>query len=81
MEKRDSSASSHNHDEKSHLSDEEHAAPPILGKDGEQAGKQLDISLALPGMLGEHDDEELDPAEARRVKRKLDRRILPLLML
>lgn len=80
MEKRESSASSHNNDEKSHISDLEHPAPPILGKDG-QAGKELDISLALPGMLGEHDDDELDPAEARRVKAKLDRRILPLLML
>jgi hypothetical protein len=81
MEKRDSSTSSHNNDEKSHISDLEPAIPATLGKDGEQAGKELDISLALPGMLGEHDDEELDPIEARRVKRKLDWRILPLLFL
>jgi hypothetical protein len=81
MEKRDSSASSHNNDEKSHISDLEPAVTPTLGKDSGQANKELDISLALPGMLGEHGDDELDPAEARRVKRKLDRRILPLLML
>lgn len=43
--------------------------------------KDLDISLALPGMAGVHDDDDLDPAVSRRVKRKLDRRILPLLCL
>jgi hypothetical protein len=43
--------------------------------------KTLDISLALPGMAGVHDDNELDPADSLRVKRKLDRRILPLLFL
>ena len=41
----------------------------------------LDISLALPGMAGVHDDSELDPADSLRVKRRLDRRILPLLFL
>ena len=41
--------------------------------------KALDISLALPGVVGVHDDSELDPADSLRVKRKLDRRILPLL--
>jgi hypothetical protein len=81
MEKREPSISSHNNDEKSHISDLEPAIPPTLGKDGRQAGKELDISLALPGMLGEHDDDELDPVEAKRVKRKLDWKILPLLFL
>jgi hypothetical protein len=81
MEKKDPSISSHNNDEKSRISDLEPAIPPTLGKDDRQAGKELDISLALPGMLGEHDDDELDPVEARRVKRKLDWRILPLLFL
>jgi hypothetical protein len=80
MEKRDPSISSHN-DEKSPISNLETAIPPTLGKDGRQAGKELDISLALPGMLGEHDEDELDPTEARRIKRKLDWRILPLLFL
>ena len=41
----------------------------------------FDISLALPGVAGVHDDSELDPADSFRVKRKLDRRILPLLFL
>jgi hypothetical protein len=76
MEKRDSSSSPTN--EKEHISDIEHAVP-VLGKDGAHADKQLDISLALPGMLGVHEDDELDPAESRRVKKKLDWRILPLL--
>jgi hypothetical protein len=76
MEKRDSSSSPTN--EKERISDLEPGVP-ILGKDGAQADKQLDISLVLPGMLGEHGDDELDPAESRRVKRKLDWRILPLL--
>jgi hypothetical protein len=80
MEQMDSSASSHNNDEKSPISDVEPVIASSLLKDGGQAGKELDISLALPGMLGEHDDE-LDPVEARRVKRILDLRILPLLML
>jgi hypothetical protein len=80
MEKKESSSSSQNHDEKDHLSDLEHA-DATLGKDGGQIGKELDISLALPGMLGVHEEDELDPVEAARVKRKLDRRILPLLML
>lgn len=43
--------------------------------------KDLDISLTLPGMAGVHDDDDLDPEVSRRVKRKLDRRILPLLCL
>ena len=38
----------------------------------------LDISLALTGI---HDDIELDPADSLRVKRKLDRHLLPLLFL
>ncbi|PVF93085.1 MFS general substrate transporter [Serendipita vermifera] len=76
MEKRDSSTSVQ---EKDNASDPEHVFP-ILGKDGVQADKQLDISLALPGMLGVHEEDELDPVEARRVKRKLDGRIIPLLM-
>jgi hypothetical protein len=80
MEQTHSLASSHNNDEKSPIPDLEPAITSTLLKDGGQAGKELDISLALPGMLGEHDDE-LDPVEARRVKRKLDLRILPLLML
>ncbi|PVF93087.1 MFS general substrate transporter [Serendipita vermifera] len=75
MERRDSSSSPV---EKEHVSDLEHAVP-ILGKDGAQADRQLDVSLALPGMLGVHEDDELDQLEARRVKRKLDWRILPLL--
>ncbi|CAG8694936.1 386_t:CDS:2, partial [Acaulospora colombiana] len=79
MEKRDSSSIT-NHDEKERSSDLEHPVP-ILGKDGAQADKQLDISLALPGMLGVHKDDEVDPAESRRVKRKLDWRIVPLLMM
>ena len=41
--------------------------------------RTLDVSLGLPGVTGVHDDSELDPADSRRVKRKLDRRILPLL--
>ncbi|PVF97420.1 MFS general substrate transporter [Serendipita vermifera] len=81
MEKTHSVASSHNGDEKSPISDLEPAIPSTLGKEGIQTGKELDVSLALPGMLGEHGDDELDRIEARRVKRKLDRRILPLLML
>ncbi|CAG8616840.1 11937_t:CDS:1, partial [Acaulospora colombiana] len=81
MEKKHSLASSHNSDGKSPISELEPAISSTLGKNGGQMSKQLDVSLALPGMLGEHDDEELDPVEARRVKRKLDRRILPLLML
>ena len=40
--------------------------------------KTLDISLALAGI---HDDSELDPADSLRVKRKLDRHLLPLLFL
>ncbi|PVF97423.1 MFS general substrate transporter [Serendipita vermifera] len=79
MDKKDSSTSSQNNDEKEHVADLEHAVP-ALGKDGAQTAKQLDVSLALPGMLGEHDDDELDPVESNRVKRKLDLRILPLLM-
>jgi hypothetical protein len=75
MEKRDSSTSSH---EKDHPDPE--PAFPVLGKDGVQTDKQLDISLTLPGMLGVHEEDELDPIEARSVKRKLDGRVLPLLM-
>jgi hypothetical protein len=80
MEKKDSSSSSQNQDKNDHSSDLEHAEP-TLGKDDGQIGRDLDISLALPGMLGVHEEDELDPVEAARVKRKLDRRILPLLML
>jgi hypothetical protein len=79
MDKKDSSTSSQNNDEKEHIADLEHAVP-ALGKDGAQTGRQLDVSLALPGMLGEHDEDEVDPVESKRVKRKLDLRILPLLM-
>ncbi|PVF97422.1 MFS general substrate transporter [Serendipita vermifera] len=79
MEKK-SSSSSHTNDEKERISDIEHANP-ILTKDGGHIGKELDISLALPGMLGIHEEDKVDPIEAGRVKRKLDRRILPLLML
>ena len=43
--------------------------------------RTLDISLALPGVAGVHDDDELDPMDSLRVRRKLDRRIIPLLML
>lgn len=81
MEKRTSLSSNHSNDKKSHISDLEPAIPSTLGKDAGQTGKELDVSLVLPGMLGEHDEEELDPVEATRVKRKVDRRILPLLML
>jgi hypothetical protein len=79
MEKRDSTPSP-THDEKEHGSDEEHAIP-VLRKDGTQADRRLDISLELPGMLGVHEEDELDPVEAKRVKRKLDVRIIPLLMM
>lgn len=41
--------------------------------------KPFDISLALPGVAGVHDDSGLDPADRLRVKRKLDRPILFLL--
>jgi ACS family allantoate permease-like MFS transporter len=41
----------------------------------------LDVSLTLPGMAGVHDDNEIDPAESARVKRKLDLHLLPLLFL
>jgi hypothetical protein len=75
MEKRDSSTSSH---EKDHPDPE--TAFPTLRKDGIQTDNQLDISLTLPGMLGVHEEDELDPIEARTVKRKLDGRVLPLLM-
>ena len=43
--------------------------------------RTLDISLALPGVAGVHEDDDLDPAESSRVRNKLDRRILPLLFL
>ena len=39
----------------------------------------LDVSLAIKGVVGVHDDSELDPVDSLRVKNKLDRRILPLL--
>ena len=75
---------SSSHDEKLHDSSnddlETTALPQALLKDG-QAGNALDVSLALPGMTGEHADDELDPKEALSVKHKLDKRILPLLML
>jgi hypothetical protein len=79
MEKRDSTPSLAQ-DEKERGSDVEHATP-VLGKDGTQADRRLDISLELPGMLGVHKEDELDPVEAKRVKRKLDVRIIPLLMM
>ena len=43
--------------------------------------KELDISLALPGVAGVHNDNEIDPVVSLRVKRKLDRHLLPLLSL
>lgn len=68
---------SSSHDEKVH-DDLETSALPAGLKENEQS-KALDVSLALPGMTGEHADDELDPVEARAVKAKLDWRILPLL--
>ena len=43
--------------------------------------RALDISLALPGVAGVHSDNEIDPVDSLRVKRKLDRYILPILCL
>ena len=43
--------------------------------------RALDISLALPGVAGVHNDNEIDPVDSLRVKRKLDRHILPILCL
>lgn len=73
--KKDDSSSSH--DEKQ---DPEAGAidVPVLVA-GDAKGSALDIALTLPGMTGVHKDDELDPAESRRVKRKLDMRIVPLL--
>jgi hypothetical protein len=67
---------SSSHDEKHGHEDLETPALPTILKDGD-ARAALDVSLALPGMTGVH--EELDTDEARAVKRKLDWRILPLL--
>jgi hypothetical protein len=74
------------HDEKIHDddkiriggSDSELEALPEVLKDGHTA-EEFDVSLRLPGMLGVHEDNDLDPAESKRVKRKLDWRIIPLL--
>lgn len=71
---------SSSHDEKVHDSSNDELALPTALKDTENT-KNLDVSLALPGMTGEHDKDELDPAEAHAVKVKLDWRILPLLFL
>ncbi|KAG8855945.1 hypothetical protein FRB91_001465 [Serendipita sp. 411] len=46
---------------------------------GTAAAKDLDISLALPGMTGVHEEDDLDPYESKRVKRKIDWRVMPLL--
>jgi hypothetical protein len=68
---------SSSHDEKVHGHDDSEALPAILKDEGKRA--ELDVSLALPGMTGVHDEDELHTDEARAVKRKLDWRILPLL--
>jgi MFS family permease len=70
----------HDNVEKSHIggSESEIEALPEVLKDGHTA-QEFDVSLKLPGMLGVHDDDEVDPAESKRVKRKLDWHILPLL--
>lgn len=69
-----------NHDSSSSSDNELDALPAVKGlKD--DAARQLDVSLALPGMTGVHEEDELDPAESRAVKRKLDWRIMPLLCL
>jgi MFS family permease len=66
-------------DEKARIggSDSELEALPEVLKNGHTI-QEFDVSLRLPGMVGLHEDD-VDPVESRKVKRKLDWHILPLL--
>jgi MFS family permease len=77
---RDEKVLDHDNVEKNHIggSESEIEALPEVLKDGHTA-QEFDVSLKLPGMLGMHDEAEIDPVESKRVKRKLDWHILPLL--